>query len=95
MSEHETPSRRQVSEEAVLSRARVPEAGNETLHTRYLSGQWLKDLQVCLILGLIALKTREGNDAVDYKGNEYELKTVNLLRTNQFTTHHHFESGHY
>ncbi len=22
-------------------------------------------------------------------GNEYELKTVNLLRTDQFTTHHH------
>jgi hypothetical protein len=48
-----------------------------------------KILQVCLILGLIALKAREGNDAVDAKGNEYELKTVNLLRTDQFTTHHH------
>ncbi len=48
-----------------------------------------KILQVCLILGLIALKAREGNDAVDADGNEYELKTVNLLRTHQFTTHHH------
>jgi hypothetical protein len=48
-----------------------------------------KILQVCLILGLIALKAKEGNDAVDANGNEYELKTVNLLRTDQFTTHHH------
>ena len=48
-----------------------------------------KILQVCLILGLTALKAREGNDAVDADGNEYELKTVNILRTDQFTTHHH------
>jgi hypothetical protein len=48
-----------------------------------------KILQVCLILGLIVLKSREGNDAIDEEGNEYELKTVNLLRTDQFTTHHH------
>ncbi len=37
----------------------------------------------------MALKAREGNDAVDEDGNEYELKTVNVLRTDQFTTHHH------
>jgi hypothetical protein len=48
-----------------------------------------KILQVCLMLGLTVLKPREGNDAVDQEGNEYELKTVNLLRTDQFTTHHH------
>jgi hypothetical protein len=48
-----------------------------------------KILQVCLVLGLTVLKTREGNDAIDARGNEYELKTVNLLRTDQFTTHHH------
>jgi hypothetical protein len=48
-----------------------------------------KILQVSLILGLTVLKPREGNDAVDSDGNEYELKTVNLLRTDQFTTHHH------
>ncbi len=35
------------------------------------------------------LKSREGNDAVDDDGNEFELKTVNLLRTDQFTAHHH------
>lgn len=48
-----------------------------------------KILQVCLILGLTVLKSREGNDAIDADGNEYELKTVNLLRTDQFSTHHH------
>ncbi|MGH2458376.1 MAG: restriction endonuclease [Chloroflexota bacterium] len=48
-----------------------------------------KILQVCLILGLTAMKSREGNDAREANGNEYELKSVNLRRTNQFTTHHH------
>jgi hypothetical protein len=48
-----------------------------------------KVVQVCLIRGLTILKSREGNDAVDEGGNEYELKTVNLSRTAQFTTHHH------
>lgn len=48
-----------------------------------------KILQVCLLLGLTVLKTREGNDAIDGAGREYELKTLNLLRTDQFTTHHH------
>jgi hypothetical protein len=48
-----------------------------------------KILQVCLILGLVVLKSREGNDAIDDEGNEYELKAVNLLRTDHFTTHHH------
>lgn len=48
-----------------------------------------KILQVSLVLGLKVLQAREGNDAVDDEGREYELKTVNLLRTDQFTTHHH------
>src|SRR5580658_1777135 len=48
-----------------------------------------KILQVCLVLGLTVLRFREGNDARDDDGKEYELKSVNLKRTNQFTTHHH------
>ncbi|MBF0332784.1 MAG: restriction endonuclease [Alphaproteobacteria bacterium] len=52
-----------------------------------------KILQVCLNLGLTVLATREGNDAVDAFGNEYELKTVNIRRTKQFTTHHHLNPG--
>lgn len=52
-----------------------------------------KILQVCLILGLTVLEPREGNDAIDGDGNEYELKTVNILRTQNFTTHHHLNPG--
>ena len=48
-----------------------------------------KIVQVCLALGLTILKKREGNDAVDEAGREYELKTVNILKQQQFTTHHH------
>lgn len=48
-----------------------------------------KTLQVLLLLGLVAIKGRAGNDAVDAAGNEYELKSVNILKTKVFTTHHH------
>ena len=52
-----------------------------------------KLLQVLLITGLEALPGREGNDARDSKGQEYELKSVNLLRTRSFSTHHHINPG--
>lgn len=48
-----------------------------------------KLLQVSLITGLRILPSREGNDAVDQQGNEYELKSVNMLLTQSFSTHHH------
>ena len=48
-----------------------------------------KLLQVLLITGLTCLKGREGNDATDAAGNEYELKSVNLSLTASFSTHHH------
>lgn len=48
-----------------------------------------KILQVLLLLGLRVLPGREGNDAVDDKGNEYELKSVNIQLTPSFSTHHH------
>jgi hypothetical protein len=48
-----------------------------------------KLLQLILITGLKVTGTREGNDAVDAQGNEYELKTVNSLLTTSFSTHHH------
>ena len=48
-----------------------------------------KILQVLLILGIQQLPGREGNDAVDSKGNEYEMKSVNILKTTSFSTHHH------
>jgi hypothetical protein len=48
-----------------------------------------KLLQLLLITGLRILPGREGNDARDEGGNEYELKTVNVLLTPSFSTHHH------
>jgi Restriction endonuclease PvuII len=48
-----------------------------------------KILQVILALGLKVLGKREGNDAVDADGNEYELKSVNIALQRQVTTHHH------
>ena len=48
-----------------------------------------KLLQVLLITGLKDLPGREGNDAVDEDGNEYELKSLNVALTKSFSTHHH------
>lgn len=52
-----------------------------------------KLLQVLLITGLEALPGREGNDAKDAAGQEYELKSVNILLTKSFSTHHHINPG--
>jgi hypothetical protein len=38
-----------------------------------------KLLQLVLITGLTVIPGREGNDARDERGNEYELKSVNTL----------------
>ncbi len=48
-----------------------------------------KLLQVILTTSLEVLPGREGNDARDAAGNEYELKSVNTLLTKSFSTHHH------
>lgn len=48
-----------------------------------------KLLQVLLLTGLKILPGREGNDAVDAQGREYELKSVNIELTKGFSTHHH------
>lgn len=48
-----------------------------------------KLLQVVLTLGLTVVPGREGNDAKDASGREYELKSVNLDLTANFSTHHH------
>lgn len=50
-----------------------------------------KVLQLLILLGLQGSPGREGNDAVDAEGNEYELKTVNraLNKNAGITTHHH------
>ncbi len=48
-----------------------------------------KVLQVLLYTGLTILPGREGNDARDETGREYELKSVNTRLTHSFSTHHH------
>ena len=48
-----------------------------------------KLLQVLLITGLDNSPGREGHDAENSKGKEYELKSVNHLLTTGFSTHHH------
>lgn len=48
-----------------------------------------KILQVLLLLGLTNIPGREGNDAVDKSGAEYEMKSVNINLTRSFSTHHH------
>lgn len=48
-----------------------------------------KILQVILALGLEVLEGREGNDAKDADGFEYELKSLNITLTKSFSTHHH------
>jgi transcriptional regulator with XRE-family HTH domain len=50
-----------------------------------------KTLQLLILLGLRISPGREGNDAIDADGNEYELKTINisLNRSGGVTTHHH------
>ena len=48
-----------------------------------------KLLQVLLITGLRVIPGREGNDAVDQDGKEYELKSVNIELTQSFSTHFH------
>jgi len=48
-----------------------------------------KLLQALLILNLTHIGRREGNDAKDDIGNEYELKSLNAELTKYFSTHHH------
>ncbi len=48
-----------------------------------------KLLQVLLVTGLTRLPGREGNDAQDASGRQYELKTINLELAKSFSTHHH------
>jgi Restriction endonuclease PvuII len=48
-----------------------------------------KILQVLLTIGLENIPGREGNDAKDSDGNEFELKSLNIALTKNFSTHHH------
>jgi hypothetical protein len=66
----------------------------QALATRHGIGDIFQDnggklLQLVLTLNLTVLPGREGNDAKDSAGREYELKSVNVALTHSFSTHHH------
>ena len=48
-----------------------------------------KYVQLLILLGLKTDGKREGNDAFDEHGVEFEIKTVNILLRESFSTHHH------
>lgn len=48
-----------------------------------------KLLEVLIMTGLQNLPDRQGNDAIDDDGNEYEIKTINSRLTKSVSTHHH------
>lgn len=48
-----------------------------------------KLLQMLLLTGLAGMGSREGNDAHDSSGREFELKSVNINLTRSVSTHHH------
>ena len=49
-----------------------------------------KVLQLLLLLGLVQLDGRTGNDAEDTEGKQYELKTLNMINPSKsFTSNHH------
>lgn len=52
-----------------------------------------KLLQILVLTGLKSIPGREGNDAMDEAGQEYELKSVNIELTKSFSTHHHLNPG--
>ncbi len=52
-----------------------------------------KVLQTLLVLNLAQLPGREGHDARDSDGNEYELKTLNRRLTSSFSTNHHLNQA--
>lgn len=53
-----------------------------------------KLLQLLMTTGLKNIPGREGSDAEDDDGNEYEIKSVNLATSaRSFTTHHHMNQA--
>lgn len=52
-----------------------------------------KLLQLVLTMDLTVLPGREGNDARDSLGREYEVKSANIDLTSSFSTNHHLNPG--
>jgi transcriptional regulator with XRE-family HTH domain len=82
-------------EAAFMGLRQMQQLANEYGVNDVLQDNGGKVLQVLILLGLRISPGREGNDAIDTEGNEYELKTINRsLRKNAgITTHHHLNKG--
>jgi transcriptional regulator with XRE-family HTH domain len=89
--EDERISDAQRLEAAMKSIQELQNLANEYGITDIFQDNGGKTLQLLILLGLRISPGREGNDAVDAEGNEYELKTINisLNRSGGVTTHHH------
>lgn len=68
---------------------RVQELGLEQGINDIFQDNGGKLLQILLVTGLTNIPGREGNDAKDGEGHEYELKSVNTSLTTSYSTHHH------
>lgn len=85
------------TEEGDLDRLMPALRGYQALATRHGIDDVFQDnggklVQTLILLGLQKLPKREGNDAKDIEGNEYELKTLNVKLTRSFSTHHHLNA---
>lgn len=52
-----------------------------------------KLLQLLIELDLTVVAGRAGSDAIDRAGREFEIKTMNLSLTRNFSTHHHLNDA--
>lgn len=88
--EDERISDAQRLEAAIKSIQELQNLANEYGITDIFQDNGGKTLQLLILLGLRISPGREGNDAIDAEGNEYELKTINvsLNRSGGVTTHH-------
>ena len=48
-----------------------------------------KTLQQLIVANLKVLPGREGNDAIDEEGQEWEMKSANICKVSGYSTHHH------
>lgn len=96
----ETPFTTHESDQERLEQALAACQDLQDLAYKYGIGDIFQDnggkvLQSLIILGLRVVGGREGNDAIDQYGHEYELKTLNvsLGKSRGVTTHHHLNLG--
>ena len=95
-SEHETSSRSCETPRPDAEHPEAPEAGlqsmESTTSSRTMAARFSKS---CFTRALTILPGREGNDARDENGREYELKSVNIHLTQELLHAPPYESAHH